>query len=436
MDEQFSDFQFPIHGLDRSRGFSFQTAGTTIRGANVRAFEPSTLRGRGGSRPGLVQYIPDQLPGEIQNLNCVVTVDGTALLANYDDTPPDLYDPSSPGPVDAWPTGRFRRVPALGLPEGGWGITPWRRAPETLNIVWPSAGTIGAGTALGGSQLNAVARDRTSGDAVDGTYEYLPASGTQLPIGEGQELLVRFTPTDRQRYGITYGSNAINVVQAGDEEGIQFVQGNKEWDNDTEVTELSVQLDAPVEGGNLIVLFVHTSQFANDMAVAGIVDSQLNIWTQAGGYVNSPVYEDDSTQVTSMWYTVASSDGTLNIQVLFDGLCFPEIVALEYRGTDEDPIDGSSGTMNSNRTGTWTTGTILVSETGSLIVAAFQPEAFIVSNGTGFTERLSDTQNALRILDNTSADESAAATVEGNFDLEGEPVFSANAIGASFKKAD
>ncbi len=214
MDESFSDFQFPVHGIDRTRSNQEQPAGSTILGQNCRAFEASTLRGRGGSRPGILPYVNDVLPGEVQNLTSVVTVDGTALLANYDDTPPDLYDPSSVGPVDAWPPGRFTRSPALGLPEWGWGIPPWKNAPETVNIVWPSPSLISVGTALSAAQLNAVARDRITDDVVSGTFTYEPKSGTLLPPGQGQELLARFVPDDSTRYGVTYGFNAIDVGYA------------------------------------------------------------------------------------------------------------------------------------------------------------------------------------------------------------------------------
>lgn len=66
-DEQFIDLSFPRAGLDLSGPFSTQSArptpsgdyaATTRIGLNVRAYEPLTLRERGGVRSGLVRYIP------------------------------------------------------------------------------------------------------------------------------------------------------------------------------------------------------------------------------------------------------------------------------------------------------------------------------------------------------------------------------------------
>jgi hypothetical protein len=83
--EQFTDLNFPLAGIDLSRGFGQQTprpmpdgsyVRTTPVGQNVRAFEPATLRARGGQRPGLAKYISAQVQGAsvIQDLNVVVFV--------------------------------------------------------------------------------------------------------------------------------------------------------------------------------------------------------------------------------------------------------------------------------------------------------------------------------------------------------------------------
>lgn len=76
-DEQFVDLRFPRNGTDVSTAFSEQRPGTTPLGVNVRAFDPSTSRARGGSRPGLAKYHPDRPDGAtglIQELVCVVGV--------------------------------------------------------------------------------------------------------------------------------------------------------------------------------------------------------------------------------------------------------------------------------------------------------------------------------------------------------------------------
>ncbi len=60
--ETFADMPFPKKGIDLFTRFGMQRYGTTPIGQNVRAFEPSTNRSRGGARPGLKKYLPTQ-PG-------------------------------------------------------------------------------------------------------------------------------------------------------------------------------------------------------------------------------------------------------------------------------------------------------------------------------------------------------------------------------------
>ena len=53
---------FPAKGINSSDAFADQAPGTTIEGINVRAFETLAERGRGGSRPGLMKFVPEKLP--------------------------------------------------------------------------------------------------------------------------------------------------------------------------------------------------------------------------------------------------------------------------------------------------------------------------------------------------------------------------------------
>lgn len=62
--EQYMDLRFPTKGLDLSSGFGLQRPESTVLGTNVRTFDPSTDRARGGSRSGLVRFIGEQLPLE------------------------------------------------------------------------------------------------------------------------------------------------------------------------------------------------------------------------------------------------------------------------------------------------------------------------------------------------------------------------------------
>ena len=83
--DTFKDLHFPLAGIDLSQGFTQQPnrpigdgryARTTMEGVNVRAFEPSSDRARGGSRPGLKRLIDSTISGEflIQGFGPVVGV--------------------------------------------------------------------------------------------------------------------------------------------------------------------------------------------------------------------------------------------------------------------------------------------------------------------------------------------------------------------------
>jgi hypothetical protein len=82
--ETFQDMSFPLSGIDLSMGFSNQRRGTTIQGQNVRAFEASTQRARGGMRPGLGQFIAGQVISgcqtAIQELNTVTAMIDTVRV--------------------------------------------------------------------------------------------------------------------------------------------------------------------------------------------------------------------------------------------------------------------------------------------------------------------------------------------------------------------
>lgn len=66
-------------------------------------------------------------------------------------------------------------------------------------IDWATPDPIITGTALSGTQLNAIARDPLSEKPVEGDFEYTPGSGTILAEGE-HTLSTVFTPRDRNIY--------------------------------------------------------------------------------------------------------------------------------------------------------------------------------------------------------------------------------------------
>lgn len=82
MTETYTEFVFPLAGIDSSNEFWRQPPLTSRDAQNVRSFESLTQRGRGGSRPGITPYIPDQVAGDnpIQCLNFVTIITAEAVL--------------------------------------------------------------------------------------------------------------------------------------------------------------------------------------------------------------------------------------------------------------------------------------------------------------------------------------------------------------------
>jgi hypothetical protein len=88
--ESFIELRFPLGGVDLSQGFDRQPniqlpsgeyARTTPLATNVRAYEPTSQRARGGSRPGMQKYVQGQIDSprasHVQELNVVVATGGT-----------------------------------------------------------------------------------------------------------------------------------------------------------------------------------------------------------------------------------------------------------------------------------------------------------------------------------------------------------------------
>lgn len=72
MPKQFAlDIPFPVKGLDESQGYGKQPPGTTVACQNVRAFDPSTGRLRGGSRAGLSKYLNAQHSEGAVRIQCL-----------------------------------------------------------------------------------------------------------------------------------------------------------------------------------------------------------------------------------------------------------------------------------------------------------------------------------------------------------------------------
>lgn len=100
MPESLEALPFPAHGVNLVTEFESQPPQTTPIGINVRAFDSLALRNRGGSRPGLAEYIPLTVlgfPSTIQHLNIIVDPTVAGLAFDGSDLPPDEteLDPST-----------------------------------------------------------------------------------------------------------------------------------------------------------------------------------------------------------------------------------------------------------------------------------------------------------------------------------------------------
>ncbi len=165
MPESYVDLIFPTRGVDLYTGFGAQPPGTTRQGTNVRLYEAITERGRGGSRPGLIKYIADQIPSFptgsdlVQHLNFVV-ISVTDSLLSAEPPPvldpvtglPPISDPSSVGPPSSWGTGVINDGPPPitgvdagsrnpGGPGGTPGITP-KKVRDKGSGIQPNKNTL------------------------------------------------------------------------------------------------------------------------------------------------------------------------------------------------------------------------------------------------------------------------------------------------------
>jgi hypothetical protein len=126
------DILFPLKGLDLDSESSKVAPGLTHDAQNVRGCDPSTMRLRGGSRPGLSRYINEKVNGTaaIQHLNVIVDPTLDAVIQEFDDV--TWYDEFIPDDSDN-PSGRRRRNPGRRVRRGGSGRRPLRSRARRNN---------------------------------------------------------------------------------------------------------------------------------------------------------------------------------------------------------------------------------------------------------------------------------------------------------------
>lgn len=133
MAEQIVDFPWPVHGVNNATATERQPPGTSPDAQNVRTYEPSTSRARGGSRPGLSRYIDAQVLGTasaIQNISVVAFMTTDAVGSGF------LYG--------AGPNPDVSQVTVDVGPDVSWGDWPRIRSNRPVDFQTatdPSSGT-------------------------------------------------------------------------------------------------------------------------------------------------------------------------------------------------------------------------------------------------------------------------------------------------------
>lgn len=255
--EVMQEMLFPANGVDLSTEFELQNPLTTPAGVNVRAYEALSQRGRGGSRAGLSQYIPQTVGGlgsVVQHLNILVDPTVAALPGNDDpynqvDVPGGVPDPSDGGGTD--------RNPGWWTRDGGTGRQPNRRVPAR------SAATVHANpddaTAVqGGSPVTIFILENDDYNVpITVTITSPPTLGdaSAVVVGSGDGTTIRYTPpsgtgpggTDTLTYRLSGGGISSDAdvrvsvdpgtgdVSEGEHEGTAT-----EWHNNRDATVLDV----------------------------------------------------------------------------------------------------------------------------------------------------------------------------------------------------
>ncbi len=274
--EQLIELTFPPRGLDLARGFAAQSPDTAPDARNVRLFEPSTGRARGGSRPGLSQFIPEQLPSgstKVQDLNVVVSTDDGAVLDNYDwgdgdgeDAFDAIPDPSGPGwfygpydPLDADDPEPFPQD------DPGWDDLTPAQQQAILARLRPRNGT------------------RTGGD-----------DRLVRPGGSARQ------PTWQRRKG--------TPEEPEEEDDIVLVQSKG-------LLSPSDSFDLPVTAGNLLVVgTIGVNLVPGSAFLESISDTLGSAWTQVGS-VKRLASGAATENTLALWYALAPSTGTCTVSV-------------------------------------------------------------------------------------------------------------------------
>lgn len=433
-DEQFVDLSFPLSGIDLSLGYSEQRKGTTPEGINVRGFEPTTGRARGGQRPGLSRYIDAKVAGstgEVQCLDLVILPDGSPLGISFDDVPVldtvfQLIDPSGSRALLADGSTNWVFV-------GGSGYYTHhsysRQSFPEITSISPSDGDFAGGdvvTVLG----------ENMGDE-DATFSF--GSDEATVVSNDGNTAVILSPTvadggsDLVRH-VTVTTDVGTSAETGADQytyfRIRHVQSRLDFFGDS-ASQQSLAFASNVTEGNLLLAAISTYGIGTNRTVT-VTDDQGNTWTQVG------TYQRDLGSTISLWYTIASATGSNTVKFTPNFTVVSSLGILEYSGVDE----GSPNTYVAQNTPTasgaaWTTGNLTVAVEKSLVIGVFSQDFWDLSDinfteDAGLTLRISqvDTTNAIVLFVAEGLNIDSDQAVSGTVDV---PDLTYMAIGAVFQ---
>lgn len=349
---QVADLFFPISGIDVSVALEWQNPDTTPDGVNVRTFEPSTMRARGGQRPGLAQFVPQQLPLSfnpsgthlIQHLQLVVDPQAAALGASFDDIAGDfpLFWLEDPGFQLA--DGSFNDVYAQG---SGYHTSKTTKRKVHQLIIIPNNQTKQEGDTFvfNGTEFSTV------GLAAGDTVFHV----TLESLGQAPEALVGSYPirgsnavitlgVGHSPYHVNYKSGTMTVGGAALVQSGFCSQGNLSV---SPVAVQTVTMTQDVTAGNLIVLHFFTIATGIGSTtlpiISGVVDGHGNAFTKAGGSASSASVLDSGLHEdfdVAIWYLITPVSGALDLTITFA----PTSTAATLYGTIEEfsGIDAAS----------------------------------------------------------------------------------------------
>ena len=154
-------------------------------------------------------------------------------------------------------------------------------------VTWSDPADITYGTALDSTQLDATAD-------VEGTFAYMPASGSVLHAGNNQTLSVIFTPTDTIDYTTVTKSVSINVNPA--------------------LLTITADNQTKLYGDPLPTLTATYSGFVNDDTPASLTTPPaLTTTATAGSHVSGSPYSITASGAVDPDYTISYVPGTLTV---------------------------------------------------------------------------------------------------------------------------